>query len=359
VPGVTVVTAVYNGERFLRPAIESILAQTYRDFEFVIVDDGSTDRSVSVVESYEDPRIRLVALGRNTGLPAALNAGLGAARGDLVARQDADDLAHPERLERQVAFLQAQPDVALVGSRGHLMDEDGRALGLLDRALEDTSIRWYHLLDNAFVHTSVMFRRAIVWEELGGYDASLPSSEDYDLWGRVLRSHRAANLPERLVTHRLSRASKMAGDENPGPKRARFHEILRRLVCRHLDELLEPGLLSADEAYAIGGFAIGVDSSDVGRFLAVFRRLLRRFGQLHPGCFRSRDFRRTVARQIDAAAFRLVPPGRLPAARVYGDGMWHHPSLIPHLPWLRAVSLVLLGRAGRGWLRRVRTSVPA
>src|SRR5688572_21702961 len=129
-PDVTVLMAVYNGERHVRAAIESVLSQTHRNFEFLIVDDGSTDRSAEIVSSCRDSRVRLVTMDRNAGLSTALNEGLRLAQAPLVARQDADDLSEPDRLERQLAVMAGRPDVALVGSQAVVIAEDGTPTGV-------------------------------------------------------------------------------------------------------------------------------------------------------------------------------------------------------------------------------------
>ena len=229
-PVLSVVMAARNADALIGEAIASILGQTFSDFELLVVDDASTDRTADVVRRIDDRRVRLLSADRHLGLPGALNYGMERAAGALIARHDHDDVSEPRRFERQVAYFGEHPEAALVGTRAWLMDERGQRVGVLDRCLDDVSIRWYHLFDNAFVHSSVMFRRAVVWDQLGGYDASLPSSEDYELWARVLERHAAANLPERLLSYRITRGSKMAGDEEKweeGP----FPETQRRLVA--------------------------------------------------------------------------------------------------------------------------------
>src|SRR5437764_8551601 len=197
---------VYNGERHLRSAVDSILSQTYRDFEFLIIDDGSTDRSVEIVSTYVDPRIRLVLGGKN-GLSATLNRGLQLANGRLIARQDADDLSESDRLERQYAVMTARPDLALLGCQATTISEDGKPTGIVRRCTTADAIRWYSAFANPFLHTSVMFR-ADVARELGGFNGAYdPFAQDYDLWCRLLESHRALNLPGRLVRYRVSDTS--------------------------------------------------------------------------------------------------------------------------------------------------------
>jgi len=198
-PTVSVLMAVYNGERYVAEAVESILAQTYRDFEFVIVDDGSTDGSRNVIERHSDSRIRLVPSAENSGLAAALNRGLAVCRGFLVARQDADDVSEPDRLARQVAYLEAHPDVAVVGSWYRKIDPEGQDLGLRRLACEPLDVRWAMLFHCPLIHSAVMFRRAPLVERGWEYDSSIKYGEDYALWSRVMEELAIANVAEPLV----------------------------------------------------------------------------------------------------------------------------------------------------------------
>src|SRR5262249_35270201 len=132
-PKVTVVIPVYNREKYVRDAIDSILVQTFPDFELLVIDDGSTDRSREVVQSYHDPRIHLVCNGTNLGVPKTRNLGIQLARGEYLAFLDSDDWAYPERLGKQVAFLDSHPDYAAVGAWIAWMDEEGRSLGRIRR----------------------------------------------------------------------------------------------------------------------------------------------------------------------------------------------------------------------------------
>lgn len=201
-PRVTVLMPVYNGARYVEQAVRSVLAQTFADLELVVIDDGSTDQSARIVESMEDSRIRFVRNGRNRGLTPTLNHGLALARGELVARQDADDLSEATRLERQVAFLDANPDVAVVGSWYRKIGEHGEPLG--DRTLpsSDAAMRWALLSYCPIVHSAATFRREAI-AALGGYDERFAYAQDFDLWSRVARVHRLGNVPELLVQYRV------------------------------------------------------------------------------------------------------------------------------------------------------------
>lgn len=206
-PKVTVLMAVYNGERFLSEAVESILAQTFRDFEFLIINDGSTDRTRYILASYNDPRIRIVDNEQNIGLTKSLNRGLALARGEYIARQDADDRSHSSRLEKQVSFMDEHPNVVLLGTQAVTIDESGirfRNKPMMNKATSALAIRWQLLFDSAFIHTSVMFRRRVIYDLLGGYDENLNKNQDMELWCRVAGKHEVANLPEILVEYRYT-----------------------------------------------------------------------------------------------------------------------------------------------------------
>jgi hypothetical protein len=351
---------VRNGEPYLRPAIDSVLAQSFANFELVVVNDGSTDGTASILKSYRDQRIRVITHDRPRGFSAALNHGLEHTTAAFVARQDADDLSSADRLGRQFAFMRAHPDVALLGSQAWAIDAVGSPLAPIDRGLEDASIRWYALFDNAFIHTSVMFRRDVVWDTLHGYDAEFaPASEDYELWGRVMRSHTVANLPERLVTYRVHGASMMGAIDGAAQDlagRAPWRNVVRRLVGRHIEVMFGPDATTVAERDRMSAFVLGLPPADVAGFLDSFLKLLRLYGARHRGVLRSRDFRRTLARQIDAIAFRIEPPSRYGSARVYARLLRECPGAAAALSWPRAAATLILGRAGRAWLNRVRTA---
>ncbi len=202
VPRVTVLLATYNDEPFLGAAIDSVLAQTFSGFELLVVIDASTDRSLDIVESYRDPRVRLLVNETNAGLAASLNRGLAIIASEYVARLDGNDLCFAERLARQVAYLDAHPEVAAVGSQATLIDVAGRRIGEVRRPVTDLGMRWHRIFTCPLIHSSVTFRRAIVWDALGGYDGRLRFGEDFELWHRLAKEHAMRNLPEALVAYR-------------------------------------------------------------------------------------------------------------------------------------------------------------
>jgi glycosyltransferase involved in cell wall biosynthesis len=200
-PAVSVVMAVRNGAPWVAEAVSSVLEQTLTDLELVVVDDGSTDGTPALLASVPDPRLRVLR-HEPAGLTRSLNRGLAEARAPLVARLDADDVARPDRLMRQAAWLASRPEVGVLGTAALEVDEAGRAVRTVVPPEHDAAIRRELIRANPFVHSSVMFRRAVV-ERVGGYDERLPVAQDYDLWLRLAPLTRFANLADVLVVRRL------------------------------------------------------------------------------------------------------------------------------------------------------------
>ena len=197
-PKVSVLIPVYNRERYVGAAVDSILAQSLSDYEILLIDDGSTDRSLDVMQAYTDPRVRVVCNERNLGIPRTRNIGLQLAHGEYIALLDSDDVAHPQRLEKQVAFLDRHPDYAQIGSWERTMDEQGQALKKTKRrpvAAEDVHVQL--LFQCSQGNPTVMARTAILREY--GYHTDYPSCEDYELYVRLAKRYKLGNLPEVLV----------------------------------------------------------------------------------------------------------------------------------------------------------------
>lgn len=207
-PRVSFIMSVFNGERFIREAVESVLNQTFSNFELVVVDDDSTDGTVGVLSGYRDSRIRLIRSAARGGQPAGLNIGLAAAVGEYVARLDADDISEQARLERQVSFLDAYP-AAAVGSAWVEIDERGVPGRTQVPPTDCVDIRWRLLFANAFLHSSMLVRRSVL-DRVGAYDETIGYGEDYELWSRLAVEFEVANLPDRLVRYRRSSGSKTA-----------------------------------------------------------------------------------------------------------------------------------------------------
>ncbi len=191
---------VHNGADSLDVAIGSIVGQTFEAWELIVVDDGSDDASLEIAHSWarRDARVHVVVQWPNAGHPASLNEAFRRSRGELIARMDADDESFPERLEKQVRFLDAHPEVTVVGTGAEFVDPRGSVIGtgLLLEAHDDIVSKIYRT--SPFIHPSVMMRRTFL-EELGGYDVRLRRAEDVDLWLRGCRRFRYHNIAEPLI----------------------------------------------------------------------------------------------------------------------------------------------------------------
>src|SRR5207245_444384 len=204
-PRVTVLLAVHDGEPYVGAAVESVLDQTFGDFEFLIVDDASTDATVAIVESFGDPRIRILRNDTNLGQVPSLNRGLREAQGEYVARIDHDDRCRRDRLERQIAVLDAEPTVAVVGSWLDLVDGTDRPLGRLRSSIADFVEFVFHtLIMRVYVsHPAALYRLAPALDA-GGYDEATGPAEDKDLWRKfVLARWDARIVQEPLLVYRV------------------------------------------------------------------------------------------------------------------------------------------------------------
>lgn len=228
-PAVTVLMPVHNGAAYLREAIDSVLRQTLADFELLVVNDGSTDETASVLRDCGDPRLRVLDNGANLGLVASLNKGLDAASGEFIARMDADDVALPGRLQRQRAFLQGAPGVGLCGTWFRTF---GGARSIVVRpptGPADISAKLFY--ESPLAHPTVMFRRGLFAANGLRYAHDYPHAEDYELWTRAAEVMDLANLPEVLLRYRQHE------EQVSSAKAGKQDETVRKILVRQLRKL--------------------------------------------------------------------------------------------------------------------------
>lgn len=339
-PLVTVLMPVRNGAAHLPASLQSILGQTFVDFELLVLDDGSTDATPEILRTLADPRLRVVTNPQNLGLVPTLNRGLELARGALIARQDHDDISLPTRLQRQVEYLQAHPDCALVGTEAIQTDAVGRKAFRLLRPSGAESIRWYLCFDNAFIHSSVMFRRDVVRNEFGSYPLSL-HSEDYALWSRIARKHSAANLPEPLLLYREHQSS-VTGSMSALTSGA-FDEATGAIRWENLQAIFGDKA-TPEDARVLSTYRRDFSADAAGRFLEVFDRLVG----AHESSIRNRiEFDRVCAIQLAELAYRLLPLARWKALALFRRSVATYPAIVSDLPWVRIAALALLGDEAR------------
>lgn len=205
-PKVSVVMPVYNGEAYLREAIESILFQTYQDFELLVIDDGSTDGTAAILQEFAaDERVKVLCNASNTGLIYTRNKGVANSQGEYIAILDSDDIAMPNRLEQQVAFLDANPEFVMVGSSIDLIDSEGNFIRKQHYPAPSKFIPSLLLFQNNFAQSAVMLRKACLPAPC--YREGYEQVEDYDLWIRLANSYKVANLPQTLVKYRHHQSS--------------------------------------------------------------------------------------------------------------------------------------------------------
>lgn len=203
-PSVTVLMPVYNCEKYVEKAIESILKQSFRDFEFLIIDDASKDKTLSIVKKYakKDKRIRVVANKKNIQIAKSLNKGVDMAKADIIARMDSDDFSMSDRLKLQYNFLKRNPKIAIVGSNMIIVDDKGKKISKREYPTDSKSLRKIMFRYSPFAHPSVSFRKNI-FLEFGGYNPRMVPCEDIDLWFKVCSKYEIANISKNLLQYRL------------------------------------------------------------------------------------------------------------------------------------------------------------
>lgn len=198
-PKISVIMPVYNGEKYLDEAIKSILNQSELDFEFIIVDDGSTDATKNIIDQNPDNRIKYLKTNHG-GIVNALNFGIRESSGVYIARMDADDISLPDRFKSQIEYLDSNSDVAICGTFAEVINEEGLAIG--EMTFKEGSVTLSDLFfHNSFIHPSVMIRKKVL-DSVGLYKEKFRHVEDYELWSRVLRSFKGVNIPEKLLRYR-------------------------------------------------------------------------------------------------------------------------------------------------------------
>ena len=240
-PLISVILPTYNRAKYLARSIESVLSQSYKNFELVIIDDGSRDNTPSLISKYQDPRIKIIKNETNVGFVRSLNKGINYAKGKYISRIDDDDLwPDPSKLRKQVEFLEDNPEYVLVGCGIIRIDSEGKEIKRYLLPEKDKDIKEIMLIVSPFAHIGTIFRKQ-AWESVGGYDEKLHFSQDSDLWARLGKKGKLYNIPEYLTC-----ASD--GKENRTNKRVHYHLLLKqRIRLRHRKDY--PHFL---KAYLIG-----------------------------------------------------------------------------------------------------------
>jgi glycosyltransferase involved in cell wall biosynthesis len=303
-PLISVIMPVYNSKKYLHAAVESIFGQTLADFELIAIDDGSTDGSAAILESFQQNDTRLVIQRhtQNQGIPAALNSGLALASGKYIARMDADDISRPDRFQKQVAFLETHPEIDVLGSAVQLVDERGHVIGRLSLPCEDLAIHWKSLFSAPFVHPTVMLRHSIRLEHNLRYSAAREQAEDYKFFTQLLGYAHGANSAEPLLLYRI----------HPGSITSQFdrEKINRKsmLILTNLQKHFPALSISHDQVLLVSNALIGNSSSYWERANAAdtYLQVWQAFSE---GCLPDQAFYRLQNEvALIAAKLALYPP---------------------------------------------------
>ena len=239
-PELSVLVTAYNSELYIREAINSILNQTYTDYELIIIDDGSTDNTVSSIKSFNDNRIQFLSHSQNTGIARSRNQALELASGTYITFLDSDDIVHPQKFEKQIAFLKNNPDFGLVGSSVILINEQGTETGRWKLAAKPETIPSIMLFHNYFVNSAVMFRKSLLNDIV--YPEDLVIGEDYMMWFNLLQKAKGINLPKYLTSYRQHTESII---QRTGDKKEEYNKIVYELILQKI------GIHPTNEEYEI------------------------------------------------------------------------------------------------------------
>lgn len=236
-PLVSIILPVYNRMQVVK-TIKSVLCQTYKNYELIIIDNASTDNTVKEIEKINDKRIKLYVNSENRGQTYSLNRGLEIASGEYIARIDSDDLMYPERLEKQVLFMEANSDHVICGSNATLIDDDDKEFGVLSYCENNDNIVLGGTFFCPFAHPAVMIRADVVRKQKLFYDETYKIAEDYELWMRLLQYGKGFNFQEPLIYYRM-------GLNNDS---LRYHDILKKESFKIRRRLIEQDQLSINKS---------------------------------------------------------------------------------------------------------------
>lgn len=274
---ITILMSVYNSQKYIEQSIISILDQTFVNFEFIIINDGSTDSSFEKIKKFNDKRISVINNKANIGLSASLNKGIRLAKGKYIARMDADDISLPDRLEKQYKFMEQNENIGILGTGYVLIDKRGKELGEFIYPVDPIEIRWKLLTRPIFPHPTVMLRKAILLENNLFYNEEYSATQDYELWSKIINYTNGINLPEALLKYRNHENSKSKIDFNQ-------QDLLKERVSAQLLNQLSPFLKITNYESAIICKIINLDFSSLDeknleRVYLIFFSILNTFNK--------------------------------------------------------------------------------
>ncbi|TVP44817.1 MAG: glycosyltransferase [Gemmatimonadales bacterium] len=314
-PVVNVLMSVYNGEAHLPEALDTLLSQTFRAFEMVVVDDGSTDGSLRILQEHaeRDDRIRLLCNESNRGLSASLNRGLLLCRAPIVARADADDIYAPNYLETQLRLLRDRPELGVVSSAFDKVDVDGNFLNSFRPPTEDAQIRAELLFSNCLTHSTTVFRAGLV-RAAGGYDETFWTAQDYELWSRLRDSARFANSDVPLVRYRRHDGATTRRRGQAGERLSLT--VTQRLLTKYLSRPLALDDICVVRKLYCGTEAPGIQAARQGT--SILRDVVGQAGRVEDRATVT-ALRRRICRSLFSLAVSSAPTDRQTSRHLLGQ----------------------------------------
>ncbi len=309
-PKVTVLLPIYNGEKYLKEAIESVLGQTFKDFEFLIINDGSTDNSVKIINSYQDPRIKLIYNEKNLGLIASLNKGFELIQTEYIARMDCDDISSPDRLLKQINYLDQHPKIGVLGSWVKIIG-DYDFVGKY--YIQHEEIKASLLFNSSLAHPSVVIRKKILDRCNFRYNEKFKHAEDYEMWTRMIEITNFANLPEPLLFYRKHSES-ISKTQNEAQK-INSQEI-------RLGQLKKIGLEATDEELKIHGSIMPFSGLPLEKFLPVAENWLLKIIAANE---KSKIYDQGILKKIIADRWLLICSANCGTGQLVWKKFWQSP----------------------------------
>ena len=294
-PLVTVLMSAQNSEQYIGEAIQSVLDQTFRDFEFIIIDDGSTDNTLKIIRQFDDPRIRVIKNPENWGIPKSLNGGLSVCRGKYIARMDSDDVCFPNRLETQVNYLESHPDIGVLGSEVKVIGQDGQIHNRTRNILTDPYlIKFWLLFDTVINNPTTLIKKEFL-DRVGGYNPAFKYAEDYELWTRLVKITKIAVSPESLVYWRDH------GDNATFTSYAFRRELHHKLSIQEVKKLT--GVEFSDEVFEAYRSKDVLSPRLARQVVKLFRLSLKGYVKTEPGTAAQR---KELINRVNWVIFRVL-----------------------------------------------------
>jgi glycosyltransferase involved in cell wall biosynthesis len=324
IPEISVILTVYNGECYISKAIESILTQTFRDFELIVINDGSNDTTSKIIELFSDPRIVYLQNEKNCGIAKSLNRGLCIAKGRYIAIMDADDISMPERFSKQFEFLENNPEIGVCGTWINVIDTAGNLVDNCRYPVSSKVISYLLLFYNCIANPTTMYRKKIVMD-VGNYNTEFIASMDYDLWTRIIGHYKFSNMPEFLLDYRIH------GGNISNNREKNHHEnyIIRKNAIENLLEYP----LSLNEDVAVNEWTKPISKMNLNEIFLIEALISKIYKKIFLNNNLSHheieEINLFFAKQVIHLAGLSKPISKIACIKLFTHGVRYDPAILP------------------------------